>query len=295
MKSLGWNAVEWISRALDGRDREAVLGDIAESGQPWHSAFRDILGLVVRREAALWAGHRPWIILIAVVVPLGLLISVLSTLVSGETRVYVWMYANNWDWALLRDLGFWRIFSEATVLACIQYLTLACCAWTIGLVVGAVSGRVFRSSAFAMLLVLLAGGLSFAPRYLAFCWELRNALFHVPNLPGTNDPVSANFFYRFAFPLIVQIGLVALPALRGIAAARRLRVSGPLLRTCMWVAATATVMTLLVREPGLSLLFYRHSLSWLHGPVYLLQIIAYWPIAYLLTTKIKERMTTRVT
>lgn len=288
MRRLGWRTVELMARALDPDERQAVLGDVAETGEPFDRALWDICGLVIRREAALWATPHPWLILIGVVVPLGLLISVLSTLISGETRVYVWMYANNWEWALVRNVGFWRIFSEASTFACLQYLMLACYAWTIGLVVGAVSGKVFRSSAVAMLLVLLAG-LSFAPRYLAFCWQLRNALFHLPVLPASNDPVSANFFYRLVFPLIVQTLLVAAPALCGVAAAGQFRVSHPLLRACMWMAAIATVGALLVREPGFGLLFYRHSLASLNGPISLLELVAYWPIPYLLTIGIRAR------
>ena len=288
----GWHAVEWIARALDPNEREAVLGDLAESGEAWHRRLGEILGLVIRREAALWKSPRVWIILVAVVVPLGLLVSVSAALISGETRVYVWMYANNWDWALVRNAGFWHVFSEASVIAGVKFLTLGCWAWTIGFVIGTVSGKVFRSSAFALLLVLLAGGFSLAPRYLAFCWQLRNELFHAPALPQQSDPISPIWFYRVMFPLMVQLALVAAPALWGLVAGRS-QPRSRILRVCVWIVAIASVISLVLREPGFGLLFYRHSSAWLSQETYLLYFVVYWPIVYLLAGGIQKRLQPR--
>lgn len=295
MKShLGWRAVEWVGRALDPREREVVLGDFAESGELWNRALCDVLGLVIRREAALLRHPRPWLTFAAIIIPLGFLISVLSRITSGATSVYVWMYANNTDWDLIRSAGFWYVLRGASFSFVTQCLALFCSAWTIGLVIGSVSGKYVRNTVSALLLLLLVGEFSLAPRYLAFCWQLRNKLFHVPALAGQNDPVSANLFYVYVFPLIVQIALVAAPALWGVVAGMRLRILMPLFRVCVWCAAITTLATLVIRQPGFGLLFYRHQLLWLNEPPHVLQFVVYWPIAYLLVVKIKERLSVSI-
>lgn len=285
-RQLGWRAVEWIAGALDRTEREAVLGDFAESGERWNRAIWDVFGLVIRREAALWRSPRPWPVLIVLVIPLGLLISVISRISSGGAAVYVWMYANNSNWDLIRSAGFWYVLSGASLSLLIQCLALVCSSWTVGFVIGSVSGKYARSNAFVLMLILLAGELSLVPRYLAFSWQLPNELFNVP----VSDPVSAIFFYRVMFPLIVQIALVAVPALFGVLAATQLRVLHPLLRACICMGAITTIATLVIRTPGFGLLFYRHPLLWLNGPLHLLQWVTYWPIPYLLTVGIRARL-----
>lgn len=100
MTRLWWQLVEILAGVLDEAEREAVLGDFSESEETGGRALREILGLVVRREAALWVNSRPWVILATLIIPLSVSISVLSRMVSGETAVYAWMYLNNWDWGL---------------------------------------------------------------------------------------------------------------------------------------------------------------------------------------------------
>lgn len=296
MKGLpGRRVVQWVARALDPAEREVVLGDLAESGESWNHALWEVFGLVVRREAALWLTPRPWLILIALVIPLGLLISVLSRITSGATSVYLWMYANNSDWDLIRSAGFWYVLREASLWFFVQCLALACGAWTVGYVIGVVSGKFVRSSAFVFLLVLLAGEFIFAPRYLALFWQLRNELFHFPALPTHSDPVSANFFYALIFPLIVQIALVAVPALAGVVAAPRLRAFTPLFRTCVLFVAITSIALLVIREPGFGFLFYRQPLLWLNEPLRLLQFVAYWPIPYFLAIGTRARLRSRTT
>lgn len=70
--------VDLLSRLLEADEREAVRGDLTESGASGGRALRDVVGLVVRRQAALWMDWRPWLALVGVVVPLGLLLSHVS-------------------------------------------------------------------------------------------------------------------------------------------------------------------------------------------------------------------------
>ena len=83
--------------------------------------------------------------------------------------------------------------------------------------------------------------------------------------------------------MIVQVGLVALPALWGMrqgASMERFRMP---LRVVLWTVAAATLAALLIQEPGF--LFFlqvynvrsRWQIRWLNFAVY-------WPIVYLMTT-----------
>ena len=67
---------EFLSCALEPDEREAVLGDIEESQEGLRGLF-DVLGLVVRRQAALWMNWQPWLVLIGLVVPFAFLLALL--------------------------------------------------------------------------------------------------------------------------------------------------------------------------------------------------------------------------
>jgi hypothetical protein len=43
------------------RDRDAVLGDLAETGASGWSALGSVLGLVVRQQMELWRAWQPWV------------------------------------------------------------------------------------------------------------------------------------------------------------------------------------------------------------------------------------------
>jgi hypothetical protein len=53
--------VEVVSQLLEPREREAVLGDLAEAGENAWRGLRGVLGLVIRREGLLWKSWRPWL------------------------------------------------------------------------------------------------------------------------------------------------------------------------------------------------------------------------------------------
>jgi hypothetical protein len=70
-----WWLVDNLSRMLDASEREAVRGDLMESGESAGPAAWNVLGLVMRRQIVLWKGWQPWLALVCFVVPLGMLIS----------------------------------------------------------------------------------------------------------------------------------------------------------------------------------------------------------------------------
>jgi hypothetical protein len=71
-----------LARGLEPSERQAVLGDIAESGEGIFPALRDLLGLIIRRQAALWAHWQPWLALIGIGVIAG---ASLSRIAGGFT------------------------------------------------------------------------------------------------------------------------------------------------------------------------------------------------------------------
>jgi hypothetical protein len=214
-----------VSRLLELDERDAVWGDLAESGETGGQALRDVLGLVVRRQAALWTHWRPWLPLVGLVVPLGMLLSIVSRRTAGENAVYVWMYANNWEWSDLGNPGFWHVFAETVALVFMRYLTLVCWSWTSGFLLASVSRGIIRANGILFCLMLWFGALLGAPRYLAYDWEYLHRALGFPSLPH-NDPVFELRFYRETFPLIVQAVLVVGPSLWGMRQGVRVARSG---------------------------------------------------------------------
>src|SRR5579859_4550270 len=115
MTQMQWWLVDAVSRTLEPDEREVVLGDFAESRVTSRRALLDVLGLVMRRQAILWAGWRPWLTLLGLILPLGMLLSIISRSTSDMSAVYVWLYVNNWDWALMTNPGFWHLLAETIV------------------------------------------------------------------------------------------------------------------------------------------------------------------------------------
>ena len=51
--------LEALARLLDPEEREATLGDLAESKTPAGIALLDVAGLAARRQLALWKERKP--------------------------------------------------------------------------------------------------------------------------------------------------------------------------------------------------------------------------------------------
>jgi len=56
----GWMCVEAAAGLLAPLEREMVLGDLTGAGRDAWSGLSDVLGLVARRQLALWRNWRPW-------------------------------------------------------------------------------------------------------------------------------------------------------------------------------------------------------------------------------------------
>ena len=128
----GWPLVEVAARLLEPREREAVLGDLSEASENVWGGLFAVLGLVTRREAALWKDWRPWLAAFGLALP--------GSLVLMGTSVSI-------------SLGYQRVAgpgvlgrTSLTALLC-QILLLTAWAWTGGFVVGSISRRTLWVSA----------------------------------------------------------------------------------------------------------------------------------------------------
>jgi hypothetical protein len=279
--------VDAASRLLEPAERDVVLGDFVESGESGARALGGVLGLVVRRQAALWKDWRPRMVLVGLIVPLAMLLSIVSKATAGESATYIWLYANNWDWALLRYAEFWYEVVASIAFVFFSCLTLICWSWTAGFVLGSVSRRVVQVYGVLFCLMLVVGGLFGAPIYFAYLLDFINR----PLSPDEHDPVFALTFYRVLLPLIVQVALVAVPSLWGMRQGARAGGFSPLIRILIWTAAIATLLLLLIQEPGL--IFFLKALwlqrIWQSWHVRLLHFLVYWPVVYFIASGIWHR------
>lgn len=162
MMGTGWWCVEAASGLLDPREREVVLGDLAEAGNAaWRGAI-EILGLATRRQLLLWKSWRPWVCVFGVALPNSFQLIGFSLLVSEMFRCM-----------FRQGLG-----ADGVRLLLCRIALLAILAWSCGFAVGAVSRRTLWASIAACLLPCL------------FCFSR----FEVPH----QSPLSLLLFLPFA-------------------------------------------------------------------------------------------------
>lgn len=255
MTLICWRLVDLLSRMLEPDERDAVRGDVAESGETAARALRELLGLVIRRQAALWTDWRPWLALVILVVPLGLLLSGVSTWWAYRSAISLWLYVNWWDSAFLWHPLYRDDLIRTVANFFLRSLALIGWSWTSGFVLGSLSRRatwVNGALLLVLLLVVTLGG---------------------PTADQSgNSTVFSLTFYRVVFPLMLVSLLVVFPLLRGM---RRslLRSSLPLLPTMCWALAIA----LLTAWTGSGVEY-----SWI-------PLVMLWPMAYMVVTATWQR------
>lgn len=138
MASLHWGLIEVAANLLDSEEREAVLGDLAESEERALAGLFGILGLVLRRQVLLWRTWRPWVAGFGVALPSSFLLMGVSVSVS-------WSYMRLLCPELLRSAELTR--GSAVFVLLWQAFLLVAWAWTSGFVVGSASRRTLWVSA----------------------------------------------------------------------------------------------------------------------------------------------------
>ena len=163
------------------------------------------MGLVVRRQMALWWDWRPWVALLGIVVPLGLLLSHAARAWADTHSVYVFLYLDNWTWLFLEIPGARRDLFLLAGRAALGALALAGVSWASGFVLGALSRRTAWVTLllFAFAVLLGTAGTTTMTRANSF-------------LNGLNGGVLAMPFYAVVFPRLARAILVIVPAWLGL-------------------------------------------------------------------------------
>jgi len=148
--NTGSQLVDLVSRLLQAEEREVVQGDLLEGGESAWQSLLAVVGLVIRREAALWRNWRPWLAAFGLALPSSFLLMGFSLSVS---RAYQQLVGG----PILHATGV--AVGPGFALFLCNVLLLAAWSWTGGFVVGSVSRRT----------VWVSAALSFAP--CLFCLE----------------------------------------------------------------------------------------------------------------------------
>jgi hypothetical protein len=216
--------IDALAEMLDPDEREAVLGDISESQQKNGKAIRELLGLIARREAALWRTPRPWLMLVAMVAPIAVALNLAAIRLAEGTAIYSYIYIDNWTWGQLASPGARADLVHLCVAYLFDYVSLAGFAWAAGLSIGRLSGRAVRGmSAWLYLSVVVV---ALVPRSH---WVGNASVFEAP-------------FYQFVLPVIVGALCLVVPSLSGLHQGRRLSGQRPAAGMVMLVTAQVALV-----------------------------------------------------
>jgi hypothetical protein len=138
MTGWHWSMVEAAAQFLERDEREAVLGDLAESGESASRALRDVIGLAIRRNLLLWRNWRPWLAAFGLALPASFPLMGFSLSVSHAYQAFIGP-------TILSATGI--EIGPGLALLCCNVLLLVIWSWTGGYVVGKLSRRTVHVSA----------------------------------------------------------------------------------------------------------------------------------------------------
>ncbi len=199
MSGFSWWLADRVSILLEPGERKAVRGDLAESGEGGWQALAGMLGLVARRQAALWCDWRPWVALM-LATQMGLQSTRQVARGAHSSAIYLWMYADNWRFADIGNTGFWRLMAHESGQFLWPFLLTMVCGLAMGMVIGMGARRNTQ----------VAGALVWAVLGVANIAE-------IPRGPsGVNQAVFEFAFYRTIYPFIVHTAFFLLPSVWGM-------------------------------------------------------------------------------
>jgi hypothetical protein len=135
----GGMLVDSLAQLLERDEREAVLGDMAETGESTRQAIWNLCGLLLRRQAAYWNGWHPWIAAFGIALPFSFPLMGLSVSLSLMSLHIL-------------DPATRQITNSGVSLLLSRFLLLTAWSWTGGFVMGSVSRRTLWVSALLALL-----------------------------------------------------------------------------------------------------------------------------------------------
>lgn len=248
----GW-LTQMLTGLLEPAERDAVRGDLTESGLTVTRALGEVLGLVARRQAALWYDWRPWVALFGIALPLGVVLSGFVRYVGGPTATYFWLYWDNSRLTDFGDAGFRYGLAKDLAWTLLNYATLAAWSWLGGFTLGSLSRRAAWLTAALFVLTLWLSPLALAE---------------------TNTYQSGRIFffsiYRLGWILILETLVISIPALWGARRGVRRGTLSPF-RTALWAGAATLLTARWFWGPG------THRLVWL-----LTLVAVSWPVIYLM-------------
>jgi hypothetical protein len=230
MTRIGWTLADLATQLLEPHERDVVRGDLAECGASGWRTLREVLGLVLRRQAALWTEWGPWTAVIAIVLPIGLILSHATRWWADAHALDVLIYWRLWNFEYLDFPGWRRNIELLTWWATVSGIALAGWSWTSGYMVASLSRRT-RWLTFGLFATIV------------FLGTLGTV-----TVARTNATAFAGHFLGVVLPRLVRFLLVLLPALWGMHSSRRASSRGMLALGCVSLIA----LTLLV-APGLEL------------------------------------------
>jgi len=221
--------------------------------------------------------------LVGLVLPMGLVLSVVSRYWTGA--IDLWFYVNNWTWAYLDSPGARLDLALSIWNVSLGYLTLIVWSWTAGFAIGSLSRDAIWVNGVLFGLIVFGGTLGTTTAGLLN--------------PG-NDAVFSLPFYRVALTMIVRIVVVVLPAASGMREGLRLTTLGVRQAlACVVIVGTLTLLT--AKRLAVSVIFGWWSPS-AAGPVIrelwqwrgawqlrLFSLVMSWPAAYLIARAAWQR------
>ena len=257
-----------MSRTLDADERQAVRGDLAESGECIGRALRDVLGLIVRRQIGLWTGWQPWLAHSGIACLAGLPLSRIASRLNvdlGQQLMAYYTYGVHFGTLLTPQ-------QDMAWLLCLA-IALLLWSWTCGFVLGSLSGRAVWLTWSVFYLMVLDSALV---RFI---------------LSGNlilRDPQPLRLLMAATLPLNPATFLFSLSALWGAFMGVRRRVLP--LRAAYVLASAITIFTILVT--WMSGWYETAHEVWSSGPWHgvswsmrlLPFVVVSWPITYLLAS-----------
>ena len=266
LTQICWRLSDIVSRMLNRDERDAVCGDLVESGAAGGQALRDVLGLVIRRQAELWKDWHPWLALGGLAGVAGVLLSDIAFRFDAAIVLQVRTY---WRHGVHFGTGL-SIGEDAVYLACL-FLALFSWSWTSGFLLGSLSGRATWLTGALFCLVVHSW------------YSLRLILPRGLTLPGAQLwEVVLNLLFMMSIPMLPFLAAAIWGMQRGV----RLRALG--FRQALLLAASVAALTSLVTWT--SGWYERVREIWSEGewhavpwPTRLLPLaMVGWPVAYML-------------
>lgn len=192
MTSRHWALVEAVARLLEPREREAVLGDLLESGEGAWRGSLDLLGLVIRRQLVHWKRWQPWLAAFGLALPASFLLMGISVSISSMCAGLIGLKVTGGS-----TQGF---HGDLLPLVC-GCLLLTGCSWACGFVIGSLSRPTLWVSVASSCLACSLCFLRFRePSLTRFCLFL----FLLPAIWGVRQALRS---IRLSLPLAIPLAI----------------------------------------------------------------------------------------